>query len=402
MSEKVVEAPLPSASEMRLGSLRKCFMKKAVRILVPVVGVLGLVGALVAIKASQIGLLVQTGKAAQEKGPPAETVGTVQSKLDTWNQSISAVGNVEAERGVTISNDAPGIVVRVRFDSGDKVSAGAVLVELETHVERAQLDSIQAQLELAENRQRRTNALLESQVSTQAEVESADAEVKRLQAEAAGLRAQIERKVIRAPFSGELGIRRVNLGQYLAPGTAVTTLQSDKEDYVDFALPQEFLPDVRVGLPVRLRVKQEQLDLEGVIAAIDPSVDQRTRSVTVRASTNDPDGRLRPGMFVSVSVSLDKARKVVLIPSTSVRYAAYGDSVFVVENESETSARKVARQQFVKLGEVRGDFVEITKGLSGGETVVSAGAFKLRNGASVSINNDIEVEPQLHPEPENR
>lgn len=377
-------------------------MKKSVRVVIPVILVLGLVGGLVAIKASQIGLLVQIGKAAQEKGPPPETVATKQAKVDTWRKSISAVGNVEAERGVTISNDSPGMVTRIRFDSGDKVESGAVLVELETHVERAQLDSIEAQLELAETTQRRATALLESQVATQAEVESADAQLKRLRAEAAGLRAQIERKIIRAPFSGELGIRRVNLGQYLAPGTAVTTLQSDKEDYVDFAVPQEFLRDLRIGLPVHLRVKQEQLDLEGVVAAIDPSVDQRTRSVTIRASTTDPEGRLRPGMFVNVSVSLDKSRKVVLIPNTAVRYAAYGDSVFVVESESATSPRKVARQQFVQLGETRGDFVEVQKGLSGGETVVSAGAFKLRNGAPVTINNDIEVEPKLHPEPENR
>jgi len=377
-------------------------MKKAARTLIPVVLVVAVVGVLIAIKTSQIGLLIQTGKAAQEKGPPPETVGTRQTLVDTWKASLSAVGNVEAERGVTISNDSPGIVTKVNFDSGDKVTAGAVLVELETHVERAQLASTEARLEYAETNLRRTTALKEHNVSTESEVESAGSDVKRLHAEVDGLRAQIERKVVRAPFSGELGIRRVNLGQYLAPGSAVTSLQSDKEDYVDFTLPQEFLSDVRVGLPVRLYVKQAQLELEGRVVAVDPSVDQRSRAVTVRASTNDPERRLRPGMFVNVSVLLEKTRKVIAVPTTAVRYAAYGDSVFVVEAESKTNSRQVARQHFVRLGETRGDFVEVTKGLEGGETIVSAGAFKLRNGAAITVNNEIPVEPKLNPEPKNR
>lgn len=377
-------------------------MKKAALTLIPVVAVLVLVGSLALIKTNQIGLLIQTGKAAKEKGPPPETVGTKTADTADWKASISAVGNVEAERGVTISNDSPGIVAKVNFDSGDKVKSGAVLLELETTVERAQLASTEAQLELSQTNVRRAVALREHQVNTVAELQTAESEVKRLHAEVAGIRAQIERKIVRAPFSGELGIRRVNLGQYLAPGSALTTLQSDKEDYVDFALPQEHLTDIRVGLAVRLDVKQDKLSLDGVIAAVDPNVDQRTRAVTVRASTVDPERRLRPGMFINVSVLLDQTRRVVTVPSTAVRYAAYGDSVFVVEDESKESARKVARQQFVRLGETRGDFVEITKGLTGGETIVAAGAFKLRNGAPVTINNEIEVEPKLNPEPENR
>jgi len=377
-------------------------MKKGLFTLIPVLAVLAFVGSLAAIKADQIGLLIQTGKAAQEKGPPPETVGTRIAQAEDWNTSLSAVGNVEAERGVTISNESPGIVVKVNFDSGDKVKSGAVLVELETQVERAQLASTEAQLELSETNLRRATALRAHQVNTEAELETANADLKRLQAEVSAIRAQIERKVVRAPFSGELGIRRVNLGQYLAPGSELTTLQSDKEDYVDFALPQEVLSDVRVGLTVRLQVKQANLDLEGVIAAVDPNVDQRTRSFTVRASTVDPERRLRPGMFINVSVLLDQTRKVVVVPTTAIRYAAYGDSVFVVEDESKENPRKIARQQFVRLGDTRGDFVEITKGLSGGETIVSAGAFKLRNGAPVTINNEIEIEPKLDPTPENR
>lgn len=376
-------------------------MAKVVRILIPIVLVLGLIAALAAIKADQIGLLIKAGEAASEAGPPPEVVGSATARRDTWQTTLSAVGTVEAERGVTIGNDSPGIVTRVHFDSGDQVKSGAVLVELETSVERAQLDSVSARLELAKINLKRTEGLESKGVTTVAELDKSKSEVKSLEAEAAGLRAQIERKVVRAPFSGKLGIRQVNLGQYLGPGSAITTLQSEKEGYVDFSLPQEYLGQLRAGLPVQLRVRQAGIELDGVIAAIDPGVDQSTRSATVRASTQDPDKRLRPGMFVNVLVVLDEARSVIIVPATAVVYAPFGDSVFVIE-EDPKAKKKVARQQFVRLGEMRGDFVEIKKGLSGGETVVTAGAFKLRNGAPVQINNDVDLDPKLDPSPQNR
>jgi membrane fusion protein, multidrug efflux system len=188
----------------------------------------------------------------------------------------------------------------------------------------------------------------------------------------------------------------------LSPGTEVTTLQSDNEDYVDFSLPQKDLGVLRAGLPVKLTVKQTGIELDGVVAAVDPSVNQRTRSVELRASTKDPEKRLRPGMFVNVSIELDKQHEVIAIPVTAVVRAPYGDSIFLIEQDPKDKSRQIARQQFVRLGEMRGDFVAVEKGLEPDRTVVSAGAFKLRSGVPVKINNDIPVNPQQNPTPENR
>lgn len=372
------------------------------RILIPILAVVALVSGLAAIKASQIRLLMKTGEAAQEAGPPAETVASARAERDSWQATLFAVGSVAAGRGVTIANDSPGIVARIHFDSGDEVKAGAPLVELESNVERAQLASTMARLQLAETTLERTRALVAESVASVAELDSARATYQGLQAEVSALRAQIARKVVRAPFAGKLGIREINVGQYLNPGNPITTLQSADEVYVDFALPQEHLEELRVGLPVKLRAAQSKLELEGVIAALDPTVDPRTRAVTVRASTKDPEERLRPGMFLNVEVMLDEQREVVSVPATAVVHAPYGDSVFLIEPAPKNGGRKLARQQFVKLGEARGDFVEVTKGLSGGELVVSAGAFKLRNGAPVTINNQVDLEPALAPNPPNR
>lgn len=372
------------------------------RYLLPILAILALVGGLAAIKADQIGLIVSTGKAAKKRGPPPETVASTRAKKATWGTSLTAIGTVEAGKGVTISNDSPGIVRTIRFESGDEVKAGAVLIELDTSVERAQLASATARLGLAETTLNRTRALAREKVATTAELESAEATLKTSGAEVSALRAQIARKVVLAPFAGRLGIRLVNVGQYLSPGSAITTLQSGKQEYVDFTLPQQFLDELRLGLPVKLSDKNSRVELEGLLAAIDPEVDERTRSVTLRASTSDPKKQLRPGMFVNVAVELDKKREVVMVPATAVVHAPYGDSVFTIESEQKGGHGKVARQQFVRLGETRGDFVEVEKGLTGSELVVSAGAFKLRNGARVTINNDVKPSPQLEPRPPNR
>lgn len=372
------------------------------KVLAPIVVVLVVVAGLVAVKSNQIGTLIKAGEAAKKAGPPPETVSTTTAQKDEWASMLSAVGSVEAGRGVAISNDSPGIVTRIHFESGDRVRAGQVLVELDTSVERAQLASAEARLGLANTTLNRTRALIKEGVGTGAELDSAEANVKSATAEVSALRAQIARKIVRAPFSGELGIRNVNLGQYLSPGTSITTLQSAKEGYVDFTLPQQALEKLRVGLPVRITASAENLNLEGVVAAVDPAVDPTTRTVTLRASLRDPDKRLRPGMFVNVALELDDKQQVVIVPVTSVVYAPYGDSVFLIEGEPNGPSPKVARQQFVKLGETRGDFVEVEKGLTGGELLVSAGAFKLRNGARVTVNNKVGLAPKLNPSPPNR
>lgn len=372
------------------------------KILLPVVVALGAVAVLAAVKADQIGTLIQAGKSAKQAGPPPETVSTTTAQKDEWASSLDTVGSVEAGKGVAISNDSPGIVTRLHFESGDRVKAGQVLVELDTSVERAQLASAQARLGLANTTLARTRALIKEGVSTGAELDSAEANAKSASAEVSALRAQIARKIVRAPFAGKLGIRNVNIGQYLSPGSSITTLQSDEQDYVDFTLPQQALDKLRPGLKVHVNAREEGISLDGIVAAVDPKVDPSTRMVTVRASLSDPEQRLQPGMFVNVSVELDAKQSVVLVPVTSVVYAPYGDSVFLVEDAEDDPSLKVARQQFVKLGQTRGDFVEVDKGLKGGELLVSAGAFKLRNGAHLTVNNKVGLGPKLNPNPANR
>ena len=375
------------------------------KVVIPIVAVLAVVGGLAAVKANQIGTLIKFGQAAQAAGPPPETVSSTEVLKDHWASTLASVGSVEAGKGVAISNDSPGIVTKIRFESGDQVKAGQVLVELDTGVERAQLASAEARLGLANTTLNRARALIKEGVGTGAELDSAEAGVKSTTAEVSALRAQIARKVVEAPFSGKLGIRAVNVGQYLSPGTSITSLQSEKDEYVDFSLPQQYFDKLRRGLSVKVTSKESGIDLQGAVVAVDPAVDPVTRSVTLRASATDPDKKLRPGMFVNVSVLLDSQRDVIALPVTAVVYAPYGDSVFILEDDPKAPNGKgpqIARQQFVKLGETRGDFVEAVKGLSGGETLVSAGAFKLRNGARVNVNNKVGLAPKIDPRPANR
>jgi len=372
------------------------------KILIPIVVVLGLVIGLAAVKANQIGTLMKAGEAFKQAGPPPETVSSSKARKDRWRSTLDAVGNVEAGKGVAISNDAPGIVTRIRFESGDKVKAGEVLVELDSSVERAEFASAQARLGLATTTLNRARAMVAQGVGTGAELDSAEAGVKSSSAEVSALGAQIARKVVKAPFGGQLGIRGINVGQYLGPGAPITTLQSEKDAYVDFSLPQQYLPRLAVGLEVTIKSQTSGIDLSGSVRAVNPTVDPATRSVELRASAEDPERRLHPGMFVNVSVHLADQRDVVLVPVTSIVYAPYGDSIFAIEPDAKRPSELLARQQFVKLGETRGDFVEVTKGLQGEELLVSAGAFKLRNGARIKVNNSVGLKPELKPDVPNR
>lgn len=380
------------------------------RYFLPIAGLLLLIAGLVGIKYSQISSLIDAGKAAAAAGPPPEAVSTAKAEELVWEGTLSAVGSVVAERGVAVSNDAPGVVTRIRFDSGDAVRPGQVLVELDTSVERAQLASAEARLALARQNLKRTRTLFESSTVTQAKVETDESQLKTAETDVDALKAQIERKVVRAAFAGRLGLRQVNLGQYLSPGTTLTTLESLDSVFVDFTLPQQALPHVEAGLPVRVvAAGKTPLEATGAVVAIEPSVNATTRTMKVRASVPNPDQRLRPGMFVDVAVVLPDRGNIVAIPQTAVVHASYGDSVFVAEplKEADKGALggpnvKSARQQFVRLGEARGDFVAVVDGIKAGEEVVTAGAFKLRNGAKIAINNSVKVEPQVSPQPENR
>jgi membrane fusion protein (multidrug efflux system) len=387
--------------------------RSSTRYLIAALALVLLVGGLVAIKFTQISSLISMGKQMQKAGPPPETVGTAIAQEQTWGGSVSAVGTIASVKGVSISNEAPGIVSAIHFDSGAAVKAGQVLVELDSKAERAQLASIEARKELATVNVGRTRALAEDNAISKAQVDTDESALKTTRADVAALRAQIDRKVVRAPFAGRLGIRHVNLGQYLNPGTMLAELEATDLVFVDFALPQQRLETVTVGMPVNVTIEGAAgLAAHGTLAAIDPTVDATTRTLKLRATVPNQDEKLRPGMFAKVSVVLPEQGKVITVPAAAVVRASFGDSVFVVEDKKDESGAvvqgpdgkqaKAARQQFVRLGDSRGDFVAIVDGVKAGQEIVTAGAFKLRNGAGVVVNNDVGAKPELAPRPENR
>ena len=289
---------------------------------------------------------------------------------------------------------------------------GQVLVELDTSVERAQLASSVVRHDLALVNVNRSRALIKEQVTTQAQVDTDEAQVKSSATDTQTIQAQIARKIVRAPFSGRLGIRAVNVGQYLNPGTTLSVLQAVGAVYVDFTLPQQVLDTVSVGMPVRVAIEgSNDPALDGVIAAIDPTIDSVTRTIKLRASVPNSEQKLRPGMFAQVSVVLPDQGDVVTVPLTAVVHASFGDSVFVVEDKKPDAPGakttpagkpiKNARQQFVRLGQARGDFVAVLAGVAEGDQLVTAGAFKLRNNSPIVVDNSVQTEPQLNPKPEN-
>lgn len=366
------------------------------------------IGVLVAIKGAQFATLAEAGAEAERAGPPPEAVGTFQVRSQTWPITVEAVGSLTSLRGVSIRNEVPGIVRRLPIRSGTKVSRGEILVELDASVERAALDSALAAINLATTTVKRLAPLAAAGAASQAELDQAENELEASTARAAELRAQIARKVVRAPFSGRLGIRLVDLGQYLAAGTAITVLETDGAVLVDFAVPQQRLAEIEVGMPVRVEIGAASEPIEGAVAAVAPAVDAGTRTARLRASVDDERGELRRGMFVHVEVILGQ-RQLAVVPATALVRASYGDSVFVVA-PGETGGRhtpdgrpiRSVSQRFVEIGPRRGDFVAILEGLEPGAEVVSAGAFKLRDGAPVVVTEVAVPTPVLAPSPPNR
>jgi len=386
--------------------------RRGLNVLFVILALLALVGTLGFIKFSQISSLMAMGKAYEKSGPPPETVASGVSKKQSWGAQLSAVGTIAPVKGVALSNDAAGLVSKIRFESGQLVKEGQVLVELDTSVERAQLASAVVRHDLALVNVNRSRALIKEQVTSQAQVDTDEAQAKSSATDAQTIQAQIARKIVRAPFSGRLGIRAVNVGQYLNPGTTLTVLQAIGAVYVDFSLPQQQLGSITVGMPVKVSIEgSPDAAFDGTIAAIDPTVDSATRMIKLRASVPNQDDKLSPGMFVNVAVVLPDQGQVVTIPLTAVVHASFGDSVFVIEDKkpdapgSRTSPSgqviKNARQQFVRLGQARGDFVAVLDGVTEGQELVTAGAFKLRNNSPIVVDNAVKTDPQLNPKPEN-
>lgn len=367
---------------------------------------------LAGIKALQLRALSVFGEEAKAAGPPPEAVGATVSEERTWETTLDSVGTVESSRGVVLSVETAGIVSKIRFDSGDMVPAGAVLVELDTKVERADLASAVTARDLAELEAGRARELAASGAIAPAVRDQAEAQLRDAAARVAGRKAAIERRKIRAPFTGRVGIREIDLGQYLNPGDRVTVLETTDSVFVDFTLPQEKIASLSVGMTVRAGVRRgEEKGGEGQVVAIVPAVDPGTRNVTVRARIPNLHDQLRTGMFVDVSVVLPEKEAVIVVPATAIVHASYGNSVFVLEEKPaddpgvrEIDGRpvSVARQRFVKLGQRRGDFVAVASGLEAGRTVVVAGAFKLRNGVPVVVREAGQPAPSLDPRLPNR
>jgi membrane fusion protein, multidrug efflux system len=337
--------------------------------------------------------------------PPPEAVTTIVTERDDWPAVLSAIGTVAAVQGVTVSADLPGIVERIEFDSGRTVQRGDVLVQLDTKQEQAQLAGAEAQLQLARVNFERMQGLVEQDAVSRAEFDAAAAAHKQAEARIREIRATIERKTIRAPFSGVLGIRQVNLGQYLTGGDPVVPLQSLHPVYVNFGVPQQDALEMRAGRKVRITVGElGDTEFTGRITAVDSVVDETTRNVQVQATLANPRGLLRPGMFVQTQVTLGASRTVVALPASAINYAPYGDSVFVVADMKNPQGQpyRGVRQQVVKLGAARGDQIAVLSGLKGGEEVVTSGVFKLRNGAAVQVNNKVQPGNSLTPEPEDK
>jgi membrane fusion protein (multidrug efflux system) len=371
------------------------------RIIVTAFGVLLLAGALAGIKSLQIGKMVAAGN---QMAPPPTPVTTAEVLKQTWESLLASVGSLEAVQGVMVTAELPGKVVRITFEPGSMVAAGDILVSQDTTSEAAQLRAAEASLTLAKIERDRKKILLSKNTISQSEYDKADAQYKEAGAQADNIRSVIRKKNIRAPFSGRLGIRLINLGQNLKEGEAIVSLQTIDPIFVNFSLPQQQLAQIQPGLTVRVTTDAFPGQvIEGHITAINPQVDTATRNVQLQATVANAEERLRPGMFVNVALVLPVEKNVLAIPATSVLYAPYSDSVFIVDDNKEKENEppgKIVRQQFVRLGEKRGDYVVVVSGLEEGQTVVSTGVFKLRNGQSVSVDNALTPEFKINPEPE--
>lgn len=373
-------------------------MKKRMILMLVAVGVF--IATIAAVKTRQI----QTGMKKQAAfQPPPEAVTTVVARREEWPATWDAIGSVAAVQGVTVSADLPGIVEKILFQSGQTVPAGAVLVRLDTKQEEAQLAAAEAARGLAELNLKRAKGLVDQGIQAQADLDRIAAEQKQADAKAGEIRATIARKTIRAPFAGVLGIRQINLGQYLEGGAAVVPLQAVRPVYVNFSVPQQQLGPMKVGSPIRVTAESAAgIEEEGRVTAVDAVVNETTRNVQIQATFTNADAKLRPGMFVKAKVALGAGQPVVTVPTSAVKYAPYGDAVFIVENMTGPKGDKYlgVRQQFVKLGNARGDQVAVLSGLKSGETVATSGAFKLRNGAAVKVNNAVQPGNNPAPKPE--
>jgi membrane fusion protein (multidrug efflux system) len=336
--------------------------------------------------------------------PPPTAVTTAEAKVETWYPRLRAIGTLVPVQGVMVSADADGTIVRIPVENGAAVKAGDLLVEIDTSVEQAQLGSARARAALALVERDRSAALREKNTISQSEYDAAKAQYDQAAADVAAIEATIERKKVRAPFAGRVGIRTVNVGQYIGRGQALLPLQQLDPIFVNFSVPQREIPFLALGHEIAVSIDAfPSIEFAGRLTAINPEVNSATRNISVQATLSNPDERLRPGMFAQVEVTLPEADQVVVVPATAVSYASYGNSVFIVETMKNEDGSEYlgVRQQPVKLGAARGDLIVIAEGLSGGEQIASSGLFKLRNGMNVQVNNTVQPSSSATPSPKN-
>lgn len=338
-------------------------------------------------------------EASAGMGPPPETVATFTVEAQTWTRSIEAVGSIEPTQGVLLETEVAGLVEAINFVNGQEVQAGEVLVQLDVKVEQAELKAAQALARLAEVELERAERLRTGGNVPQSDLDRAVADEAKTTADVENIKARIARKTIRAPFTGKVGIRRINLGQYLPQGAPIVALQANQQVYVNFTLPQQALGQIESGLSLKLTSDAyPETTFQGEVTAISPEIDSATRSVQVQGTLQNTDGLLRAGLFVRVEVTLPQEDHVTVVPATAILYAPYGNSVYKVESTDEGL---IAKQHFIRIGARRGDFVSVEQGVEVGDPVVSAGAFKLRNGINVVVNNELAPKPELAPTPDN-
>jgi membrane fusion protein, multidrug efflux system len=370
------------------------------KISIAVLLVLLVLGGLAGVKALQFRKLMAGAKTF---AAPPESISSAPVREEKWQGTLTAIGSITAAQGVTVTPEIAGIVRQIAFESGAVVANGDLLVRLDTSSEEAQLRALEAQEELARLNLTRERSLRTQNMVSQAELDGAEATLKQTQGNADTIRATIEKKTIRAPFAGSLGLRLANLGQYLEAGKPIVSLQSLSPVYADFSLPQQELARLKTGMTVRVTTDAYPgRQFDGTLTAINPDLDPQTRSVGLRASFDNPGQLLRPSMFVRVEVLLPEEQPVLAIPATSILSAPYGDSVYVIEPKAGNTNSKpelVVRQQFIRIGRARGDFVSVESGLKPGERIVSSGIFKLRNGMSVIENNDLAPKADAAPRP---
>jgi membrane fusion protein (multidrug efflux system) len=368
-------------------------MKKKIFIAIGIVAAI-FVG-LAATKVMQIRSMMAFGKTFV---PPPDAVSSAVAQEEKWQDTLTAVGSIDPQNGVTLASEVAGTVAEIAVADGSVVAKGDLLLRLDTSSEEAQLRSAEAQTEMAKLNAERTRSLRAGNTVSQSELDQAEATLKQNQANADVIRAAIEKKTLRAPFAGRLGIWQVNVGASLDARRALVSLQSLTPVYADFSMPQQNLSQLKTGQAVQVTCDTyPDQKFDGTLTAINPDLDAATRSVPLRATFENTSQLLRPGMFARVTVVLPQAQSVLAIPATAVLSAPFGDSVYVIEQSTNSNGGLVARQQFIRTGPSHGDSVSVLTGLKPGDRVVSAGLFKLHNGAPVTVNNDIVPAPVKNP-----